>query len=94
MFNEYTQAANEVTEDIREFSPAAADCIEQIEVQHGTRVAYLAAFVLVQLKRLQSERKCALSQQDIHAFTYCEEMRKNAEAIQLYDAAAGYLLSG
>ena len=89
----YREAAIEFIQQIRQYSPPAADCIEQIQERYGTRAAYLAAFALAHLKVEQQAHKFSPSQKNIHAFTYCEEMAEIAEAIQLYEAAAGYLLS-
>src|SRR5579871_2509889 len=88
--NAYSQVATEFIQQIRQDSPSAAECIEQIQGQYGTRAAYLAAFALLQLKRSQVEHGYPPNSQDLHAFTYCEEMRDTPEAIQLYEAAANH----
>lgn len=92
--NSYGQAANEFVQQIRQLSPAAADCIEQIREQFGTRAAYLAAFALILLKNKQVETQYNPSQRDLYAFTYCEEMRETAAAMHLYEEAARHLLPG
>jgi len=89
----YSQVATEFMQQIRQYSPAAADCIDQIQVQYGTRAAYLAAFALLDLKQRQLKRRYKPSSQDLHAFTYCEEMAETAEAIRLYDDAVSHLLA-
>jgi len=90
----YSEAAHEFIQQVRLQSSAAAACLEQIQSQDGSRAAYLAAFALIQLKRLQLERKYLPSQHDLHVFTFCEEMRDTAEAIRLYEQAAEHLLLG
>ena len=89
----YGQVAIEFNQQIRQYSAAAADCIEQIQAQFGTRAAYLAAFALIDLKQRQIKQHYNPSSKDLHAFTYCEEMAEIAEAIQLYDEAVGHLLA-
>jgi len=90
--NTYSEAAKEFIQEIRQHSSPAADCIEQIHAQFGTRAAYLAAFALAYLKQRQAHQKYPPSQHDLYAFTYCEEMQNSAEAIQLYKEAATHLL--
>lgn len=92
--NAYSEAANEFIQQIRQYSPPAADCIVQIQAQYGIRAAYLAAFALVDLKHRQVAHKYNPSNQDVYAFTYCEEMGEIAEAIQLYKQAATCLMPG
>ena len=92
MFNEYTHAANEVTEDIREFSPAAADCIEQIRSKYGVRAAYLSAIALVICRDGLARSRHAYSREDLKGFIYYEEMQDDKEAIRLYHEAAAHLL--
>ena len=92
--NEYTDVADELTKEIRQISPAAADCIEQIRAKYGTRSAYLAAFALVIYQvRITRAGKVPL-REDLTGFTYYEEMREIAEAIQLYEEAAAHLRAG
>ncbi|MEO8393716.1 MAG: hypothetical protein ABI700_12065 [Chloroflexota bacterium] len=90
----YGDVAIQFIQQIREHSSSAADCLEQIQVDYGTRAAYLAAYALIFLKQWQTQQRYVASSQDLHAFTYCEEMKGNAEAIQLYEDAARHLLSG
>jgi hypothetical protein len=90
----YHEAAIEFIQQIRQYSSSAADCIEQIQLQYGIRAAYLAAFALVDLKHRQVKHQYNPSSHDLHAFTYCDEMRETAEAIRLYEAAAAHLLPG
>ena len=92
--NTYHEAATEFIQQIRQHSPSAADCIEQIQAQYGTRAAYLAAFALVYLKHSQIAHKYNPSQRELYLFTYCEEMRECAEAIRLYEDAAAHLMPG
>jgi hypothetical protein len=92
--NSYGDAANQFVQQIRQLSPSAADCIEQIRDRFGTRAAYLAAFALILLKNQQVEKQFNPSQRDLYAFTYCEEMRDTAGAMQLYEEAANHLLPG
>jgi hypothetical protein len=88
----YGKAAAEYIEQIRQQSPPAADCLEHIQAQYGTRAVYLAAFALVFLKQRETEHSYATSAHDLHAFTYCEEMRNDALALQLYETAAAHFL--
>nr|AUN37600.1 hypothetical protein [uncultured bacterium] len=93
-YDEYSDAADELTEEIRQLSPAAADCIEQIRAKFGTRPAYLAAFALIIYReRLHRAGKSAPIE-DLKSFTYYEEMRDIGEAIQLYEEAAAHLQAG
>jgi hypothetical protein len=93
-YDEYTDAADELTQEIRQLSPAAADCIEQIRAKFGTRAAYLAAFALIIYReRLHRAGKSA-PREDLKSFTYYEEMRDIAEAVQLYEEAAAHLHAG
>src|SRR6185436_11214813 len=87
----YTDVAREFIDTLRQHSPHAAERVEQIREQYGTRAAYLAAFALVRLKTQQATSHYTPSQRDIHAFTYCEEMGETADAIRLYDEAVAYL---
>jgi len=90
--HDYTHAANKLTQELRRLSPTAADCIEQIRTQYGTRAAYLAAFALIIYReRLRRSGKVS-DREDLKRFIYYEEMRDNADAIELFEAASGYVL--
>src|SRR4051812_36811114 len=92
MINDYTHAANEVTQELRRLSPSAADCVEQIRSQYGTRAAYLAAFALIIYQERLTRSGKASDREDLKRFIYYEEMRDNADAIELFEAASGYVL--
>jgi len=92
MFSEYTHAANELTHEIRQLSFSAADCIEEIRAQYGVRAAYLAAFALIIYRERLRRTGKASDREDLRSYLYYEEMKGNAKAIELYEAAAGYLM--
>ena len=92
MVKDYTQAANEVTQELRRLSPTAADCIEQIRTRYGTRAAYLAAGALIIYQERLTRSGKASDREDLKRFVYYEEMRENADAIELFEAASGYVL--
>lgn len=87
-YDDYTQAADDYIQQIREHSPAAAASLDQIREKFGVRAAYLAAFALVVLKQKLRPAPDALKK-----FTFYQEMQDNAEAIRLYNDAAAKLLS-
>ena len=92
--NAYRDAAKAFIQQIGQHNPCAAAYIERIEVHYGTRAAYLAGFALVNLLERESLNHFLPSQYDLSAFTYCDEMRENAEAMRLYLDAAGHLFPG
>jgi hypothetical protein len=92
MVNDYTHAANELTQELRRFSPSAADCVEQIRFDYGIRAAYLAAFALIIYRERLTRSGKASDREDLKRFIYYQEMRDIADAIELYEAAAGYVL--
>ena len=92
MVHDYTHAANEVTEELRRLSPTAADCIEQIRTKYGTRAAYLAAFALIIYQERLTRSGKASDQEDLKRFVYYQEMQNKADAIELFEAASGYVL--
>jgi len=93
-YDTYGKIADEFIRQVRQRSPAAADCIEQIRIQHGARPAYLAAFALVIFGSRLNQRGYATPQEALKSFTFYEEMKDNAEAIQLYEEAGRNLLLG
>src|SRR5215216_5045240 len=92
MVHDYTHAANEVTQELRRLSPTAADCIEQIRTKYGTRAAYLAAFALIIYQERLTRSGKASDREDLKRYIYYQEMRDNADAIELFEAASGYVL--
>ena len=93
MFNAYiTSAANELTEQIRQLSPAAADCVERVRAKYGDCAAYLAAFALVVEQESFIQSSHFWARKDFIRFTFYEEMRNTPAAIQLYEEAAAHLL--
>ena len=92
MVTNYTHAANEVTQELRRLSPAAADCVEQIRAKYGVRAAYLASFALIIYQERLTRSGKASDREDLKRFVYYKEMRDNADAIELFEAASGYVL--
>ena len=92
MAHDYTHAANELTQELRRVSPTAADCIEQIRTRYGTRAAYLAAFALIIYRERLTRSGKASDREDLKRFMYYQEMCGIADAIELYEAASGYVL--
>lgn len=90
----YNAAGQDFNANIRQHSPEAADCLEQIRTRYGERAAYLAAFALHRLKQMQDNRPYLVSRRDVYNFTFCEEMQDNADALRLYETAAAHLLPG
>ena len=91
-YEDYDELANEFIQEVRQRSPAAADCLEQIRTHYGAHPAYLAAFALVMLTQRISQRGYSSPQQALESFTYSLEMQGDAEAIRLYHEAAAHLL--
>ena len=91
-YDAYGKVANEFIQQVRQHSPAAADCLEQIRTQYGERAAYLAAFALV-IFAGRNRNGFSSFQEELQSFTYYQEMQGDAEALRLYQEAAGYLQS-
>jgi hypothetical protein len=91
--NTYCEAANEYIQRIRQYSPSAAHCIEQIQSQYGVRAAYLAGFALMMLKDHVNQSGYSSPNNALKSFTYYDEMQMYAGAIALYVEAAKHLLA-
>src|SRR5690349_15968331 len=92
MVNDYTHAANELTQELRRLSPAASDCVEQIRFKYGVRAAYLAAFALIIYRERLTRSGKASDREDLKRYIYYQEMRDIADAIEIFEAASGYML--
>jgi hypothetical protein len=89
----YALAASTFIQRIRDTSPTAAGCLDQIRVSQGDQAAYHAAFALIVLKERQVRYRSPLSMDNLYGFTAYEELRSSAEALKLYkDAARHYLI--
>ena len=88
----YASAASTFIQRIRDTSPAAADCLDQIRVSQGDQAAYHAAFAVIVLKEQQVRYRYPLSIQALYHFTAYEELRSSAECIHLYKEAARHYL--
>lgn len=93
MFNEYTHAAHALIGEIRQLSPAAADCIEQIRAKYGEYSASLSAVALIVYREGLTRPRYSSSPEDLNRFIYYEEMREIPEAFQLYEEAAAHLMT-
>jgi hypothetical protein len=91
--NVYAQAASGFIQQIRQHSPPAAGCLEQIQTQYGSYAAFLAAFALVILQDRHNRPRSPSSYDALKTFPYYEEMRGKPEALSLYKEAADYLFS-
>lgn len=89
--NNYSTLALAFIDRVRQHNPLAAACLEQLLTAYGSRTAYLAAFALVHLKNQQLEKHYGPSKYELHAFTFCEEMRDTRAAMRLYEQAAAHL---
>ena len=93
MLNLYDYDAKILTEEIRQLSPAAAACIEQIRAKYGEYAASLSAVALVVYRESLMRSRRSSSHEDFTGFIYYEEMREIPEAIPLYDEAVAHLLT-
>jgi hypothetical protein len=91
--NIYSQAASGFIQQIRQYSPPAAGCLEKIQSLYGSYAAFLAAFALVILQDRHNRPRSPSSYDALKTFLYYEEMREKPEAINLYKEAADYLFS-
>jgi hypothetical protein len=89
----YLQVVHEYLLRVRHYSPAAAECIEQIQSQFGARAAYLAGFALIMLKDYLNRTVYSSLHNALKTFSYYDEMQGNPDAIRLYEEAAEQLLS-
>src|SRR4051812_43814528 len=89
----YLQAVHEYLLRVRQYSPAAAECIEQIQSQFGARAAYLAGFALIMLKDRLNRMAYSSLHHALKTFSYYDEMQGSPDAIRLYEEAAEQLLS-
>ncbi len=90
--DEYTQAAAELIQQIRQQSAAAAQCLELIQARNGVRAAYLAAFALIILKGQAGQMGYPSLDEALKVFTFYDEMQEDSESIRLYEQAAHLLL--
>lgn len=73
---------------IRQESEVAANCIEQIQEQYGTRPAYLAAYAVLVMKQQHEEYKRPIKSTDLNTYTFYDEWQHQAFALALYRQAA------
>ena len=93
VYDEYAAVADDLIEEIQEMSASAANCIEQLRTEYGTRAAYLAAFALVICRSNFPRSNPSFLGEALKEFVFYEEMHETAEAIRLYQEAAAHLLS-
>jgi len=91
--NVYTYAANGFIQQIRQDSPRAAGCLEQIQNEYGPYPAFLAAFALTVLRDRRNRPSFSAQHEALKTFTFYDEMQGTTEAIRLYKEAADYLLA-
>ena len=90
----YGRMASVFVESIREVSPYAADCLEQLGASLGNSVAYHAAFALIILKEREIVYQQAPTYRDLTDFTVYQEIQGHVEALDLYEDAARHFLTG
>ena len=92
MSDPYTNAANECTQQIRQHSLAAADCIAEIQRIYGARAAYLASFALMAYRERLTQTRRPPSRAVLKRSAYYKEMSHYPHAIELFEAASAYLI--